>query len=1091
MSETSEKLDYSKTLYLPQTDFPMRAGLPQKEPEIVARWQEMGLYRRLREEAKGRPLFVLHDGPPYANGNIHIGHALNKVLKDVITRSFQMRGYDSNYVPGWDCHGLPIEWKIEEENYRAKGKPKPDLSQPAAMIEFRRECRAYAEHWVKVQSEEFQRLGVVGDFDNPYLTMAYHAEARIAGELLKFAMSGQLYRGSKPVMWSVVERTALAEAEVEYADHESDTVWVKFPVVEATVSDVRKVQLGDEGYALRKRQLLSAYVVIWTTTPWTLPGNRAVSFSPRVNYGVYEIESAENDFGPQPGELLIFAKSLAEESAAKAKVTFKHLFDLGQDELASMILAHPLAGWRPISPPVGEMSAEPTEGGAVPPTSQAADDGRSTLPPSALPGISPTRGEIGGGEAAPYSFPVPLLPGDHVTDDAGTGFVHTAPGHGREDFDAWMDARVELAARGIDTTIPFTVDDAGYFTKDAPGLGPDREGGPARVIDDKGKKGDANDAVIKALIARNMLFARGRLKHQYPHSWRSKKPVIFRNTPQWFIPMDKDLGGYGSVPTSPLRGGRGTERSEGDAGGGNPSSTPALRADPPHKGEGGAPDTLRTRALKAIDETRFVPAAGQTRLRSMIEDKPDWVLSRQRAWGVPICVFADEDGEILKDEAVNARILEAFEKEGADAWFAEGARERFLGSRANEPWRQVTDILDVWFDSGSSHTFTLEDRPDLKWPADVYLEGSDQHRGWFHSSLIESCGTRGRAPYDTVVTHGFTMDEDGRKMSKSLGNVVVPQDVMAKSGADILRLWVVTTDYWEDQRLGGNVLQTNIDAYRKLRNTIRWMLGTLAHDEGEEVPLSEMPELERLMLHRLAELDRLVRRGYDVFDFKRVMRSLLDFMVVELSAFYFDVRKDALYCDAPSSTRRKAALQVVRKLFDCLVTWMAPMLPFTMEEAWQERYPQAVSVHLAQFPDVPASWRDEQLAEKWRKVRQVRRVVTGALEIERKEKTIGSSLEAAPVVHVTDAELLQAVSDVDMAEVCITSDIEILSTAAPAGAFTLDEVKGVAVVFRRADGQKCARSWRYTDDVGSDPEFPDVSARDAAALRELKALGRI
>jgi isoleucyl-tRNA synthetase len=467
------------------------------------------------------------------------------------------------------------------------------------------------------------------------------------------------------------------------------------------------------------------------------------------------------------------------------------------------------------------------------------------------------------------------------------------------------------------------------------------------------------------------------------------------------------------------------------------------------------------------------------------------VLSRQRAWGVPICVFVGEHGEVLQDEAVNARILDAFETEGADAWFAEGARERFLGSRANEPWEQVMDILDVWFDSGSTHTFTLEDRPDLKWPADVYLEGSDQHRGWFHSSLLESCGTRGRAPYDAVITHGFTMDEDGRKMSKSLGNTVTPQEVMEKSGADILRLWVMTTDYWEDQRLGKNILQTNIDAYRKLRNTIRWMLGTLAHDEGETVPLEKMPELERLMLHRLSELDQVVRKGYDAFDFKRIAKVLMDFMVVELSAFYFDIRKDALYCDAPSSVRRKAAIEVVRHLFDNLVTWLAPMLPFTMEEAWLERYPEARSVHLEQFRTVPSEWRNEELAEKWRKVRQVRRVVTGALEIERARKTIGSSLEAAPVVHVADPDLRSALEGVDLAEVSITSDIHVTGEPAPAEAFTLEDVKGVGVVFARAKGRKCARSWRYTDDVGSDPEFPDVSARDAKALRELRALGRI
>ena len=967
-TETAGKIDYSKTLYLPQTDFPMRAGLPEKEPKLVERWQEMKLYRKLRESAAGRPLYVLHDGPPYANGNIHIGHALNKILKDVITRSFQMRGYDSNYVPGWDCHGLPIEWKIEEQ-YRAKGRNKDEVP----VNEFRRECREFAQGWIDIQTAEFKRLGVEGDFDDPYTTMAFHSEARIAGELMKFAMSGQLYRGSKPVMWSVVERTALAEAEVEYHDYESDTIWVKFPV--------------------RDGELAGASVVIWTTTPWTIPGNRAVAFSQRIAYGLYEVTAAENDFGPQAGEKLIFADALAEESFAKAKLAYKRLRDVRAEELAAVTLSHPLRG-------------------------------------------------LGGG----YQFAVPMLAGDHVTDDAGTGFVHTAPGHGREDFDAWMDAGRDLAARGIDTAIPFTVDDAGFLTKDAPGFGPDREGGAARVIDDNGRKGDANKAVIEALIAADALFARGRLKHQYPHSWRSKKPVIFRNTPQWFVYMDKNLG-------------------DGS--------------------------TLRTRALAAIDETRFVPSAGQTRLRAMIEDRPDWVLSRQRAWGVPISVFVGEDGEVLKDEAVNARIIEAFEAEGADAWFADGARERFLGDRAGEPWKMVTDILDVWFDSGSTHAFTLEDRPDLKWPADVYLEGTDQHRGWFHSSLLESCGTRGRAPYDTVITHGFTMDEDGRKMSKSLGNTVVPQEVMKQSGADILRLWVMTTDYWEDQRLGKNILQTNIDAYRKLRNTIRWMLGTLAHDEGDEVAHADMPELERLMLHRLAELDEVVRKGYDAFDFKRITRALLDFMVVELSAFYFDVRKDALYCDAPSSVKRKAALVVVRHLFDNLVKWLAPMLPFTTEEAWLDRNPQAVSVHLEQFSDIPAEWKDDALAAKWRQVKNVRRVVTGALEIERREKRIGSSLEAAPAVHIADADLPGAIADVDMAEICITSGISILDTPAPEGAFVLDDVKGVAVVPALAAGRKCARSWRYTDDVGSDPEFPDVSARDAAALHELRALGRL
>ena len=966
MTDTPEKLDYSKTLYLPETEFPMRAGLPAKEPQMAAKWKEMGLYKKLRASAAGREKFVLHDGPPYANGNIHIGHALNKVLKDVITRSFQMRGFDSNYVPGWDCHGLPIEWKIEEA-YRAKGKDKNEVP----INEFRKECREFAQGWINIQSEEFRRLGIEGDFDNPYTTMAFHSEARIAGELLKIAMSGQLYRGSKPIMWSVVERTALAEAEVEYAEVESDTIWVKFPVVEG----------ADE--------LKSASVVIWTTTPWTIPGNRAISFSSKIEYGLYEVTAAANDFGPQPGEKLIFADKLAGDAFAKAKLEFKRLRQVTAEELAAITCAHPLS-------------------------------------------------------AMGYTFQVPLLDGDHVTDDAGTGFVHTAPSHGREDFEAWMANVRALEARGIDVKIPFPVDDAGFYTEDAPGFGPSAEGGAARVLDDNGKKGDANKRVMEALIAANNLFARGRIKHEYPHSWRSKKPVIFRNTPQWFVYMDKELGD-------------GT--------------------------------TLRTRALNAIDQTRFVPAGGQNRLRAMIEQRPDWVLSRQRAWGVPICVFADAEGNVLKDEKVNARILEAFEQEGADAWFAEGAKERFLGSEHDgEKWQMVTDILDVWFDSGSTHTFTLEDRPDLKWPADVYLEGSDQHRGWFHSSLLESCATRGRAPYNAVVTHGFTMAEDGRKMSKSLGNTVTPQDVMKESGADILRLWVMNTDYWEDQRLGKTIIQTNIDAYRKVRNTIRWMLGTLAHDHGDDIAYADLPELEKLMLHRLAELDQLVRKSYDEFDFKRIVRTLSDFANVELSAFYFDIRKDTLYCDAPSSLKRRSALFVIRKLFDCLVLWFAPMMPFTTEEAWLSRDPNAESVHLEQFPVIPADWSNELIAAKWKNVRTVRRAVTGALEIERKDKRIGSSLEAAPVVHIADPELMAALTGLDFAEICITSDISVVAGEGPSDAFRLEDGTKVAVEPKLAEGTKCARSWRITKDVGSDPDYPDVSARDAAALRELAAL---
>ncbi|WP_094462330.1 isoleucine--tRNA ligase [Pannonibacter phragmitetus] len=1004
MTETTAR-DYSTTLNLPETDFPMRAGLPQKEPEIIARWKAMDLYKRLRAASAGRRKFLLHDGPPYANGNIHIGHALNKTLKDIVTRSMQMMGFDSNYVPGWDCHGLPIEWKIEEENYRSKGKQKPDLKNSAAMIAFRQECRSYAEHWVGIQREEFRRLGLEGDWENPYLTMNFEAEAVIASELMKFATSGQLYRGSKPVMWSVVENTALAEAEIEYQDYQSDMIWVKFRVLprhERYLAPFTARESEAEptpSWVHVSRRLEGASVVIWTTTPWTIPGNRAISYSSAISYGLYEVtqDGLADDNWVQKGDRLILADKLAADVFKTARIsTFERLCEVSADDLATIHCAHP---YRDL--------------------------------------------ELGG-----YQFDVPLLDGDHVTDDAGTGFVHTAPSHGADDFEIWIAKRAELEERGIETAIPFTVADDGFYTKDAPGF----EG--HQVITHKGEKGTANKANIEKLKEAGALIGLGRLKHQYPHSWRSKKPVIFRNTPQWFVYMDRALDGPG--------------------------------------------DTLRSRALKAIDETRFVPASGQNRLRSMIAGRPDWVLSRQRAWGVPITVFIHKDtAEVLKDEAVNARIFEAFKAEGADVWFAEGAKERFLGAdyKADE-WVKVDDILDVWFDSGSTHAFCLEKRPDLSPKRKVdggedyvlYLEGSDQHRGWFHSSLLESCGTRGHAPYDAVLTHGFTMAEDGRKMSKSLGNQVFPQDVIKQYGADILRLWVASGDYAEDQRIGPEILKTSVDSYRKLRNTLRWMLGTLAHATGEEIALKDMPELEQLMLHRLAELDTLVRKGYEDFDYKKVFHHLFTFMTVELSAFYFDVRKDTLYCDPASSVRRKAALQVVEQLFTCLVTWMAPMLPFTMEESWLARHPgEDSSVHLQQFPAVPANWRNEALAAKWEKIREVRRVITGALEIERREKRIGSSLEAHPVVHVTDAELMAALAGTDMADVCITSQLTLTGEAAPEGAFTLDDVKGVAVVPGLAQGTKCARSWKILPEVGSDPDYPDVTLRDAAALREWDA----
>jgi isoleucyl-tRNA synthetase len=1028
--------DYSETLFLPKTDFPMRAGLPQREPEILARWKSLDLYGRLRAAAKGRPRFILHDGPPYANGNIHIGHALNKILKDVVSKSQQMLGFDSNYVPGWDCHGLPIEWKIEEENYRAKGASKPDFSNPAALIEFRQECRAFAAHWINVQRQEFERLGVIGDWAHPYTTMDFFAEAQIARELMKFAANGTLYRGSKPVMWSVVEKTALAEAEVEYEDYVSDQVWVKFPIVPSR-QDVYPGIHREPGETPSAKEisdlLMRSSIVIWTTTPWTIPGNRAVALSPKISYAIYEITDAPDNNLAKKGDLFVLSKSLADSVMKAAKVnSYEFRVDLRPADLWGATLAHPLRG----------------------------------------------KG---------YDFDVPMLYGDHVTDDTGTGFVHTAPGHGREDFDLWtaVSTQVSLAIRDIDSTIPYTVDENGAFTNAAPGLV------GKRVLTDNGEKGDANEAVIKALIDAGMLIARGRLKHQYPHSWRSKKPVIFRNTPQWFIAMDE------IIARSPERGSPNAAADvdfHADLRNYIAAELGQLRA-----------ETLRARALAAIKATRWVPEQGEKRITGMIESRPDWVISRQRAWGVPITLFVKEkrDGsvQIMRDARVNNRIAKVFEKEGADAWYKANARDRFLGHRAKEGWQKVDDILDVWFDSGSTHAFVLEDpkhfpalagirrQHDGGDEAVMYLEGSDQHRGWFQSSLLESCGTRGEAPFDIVVTHGFTLDENGRKMSKSLGNTVAPQDVIKQSGADILRLWTCATDYWDDQRIGPEILKTSVETYRKLRNTLRWMLGTLAHLHGEErVALADMPELERLMLHRLAELDPLVRGAYGDFDFKRIFAALNAFMTVDLSAFYFDIRKDALYCDPYSSLKRRACLAVLDHLFRCTVTWLAPMLSFTAEEAWLARDPAAASVHLESFPAVPASWRDDALAEKWRKLRNLRRVVTGALEVERAAKRIGSSLEAAPIVYVADPELFALAVDVDLAELCITSAATLVEGEGALSAFRLDDVPGVAVEPRRAEGRKCARSWKISPSVGLDPQFPDVTPRDAQALREWDAM---
>jgi isoleucyl-tRNA synthetase len=987
MTDQPKKTDrYRDTVFLPKTDFPMKAGLPQKEPELLKRWADMKLFERLRKESKGRKQFVLHDGPPYANGNIHIGHALNKILKDLVARSKQMAGFDSNYVPGWDCHGLPIEWKIEEK-YRAAGKNKDAVP----INEFRKECREFAQGWVDIQREEFKRLGVEGDWDNPYLTMNYKAEAIIARELLKFAGDGQLYRGSKPVMWSVVEKTSLAEAEIEYEDITVDTIYVKFPFHTDTLDKILPRTYPQAIESMRD-PYFGASIVIWTTTPWTIPGNRAVSYSSKIKYGVYYIATAQPDALAQKGEKLIVADNLAAQLMQAFKVDeFERVADFDVSQFANPYCSHPFAHMH----------------------------------------------HSGGFDRDPYPFQVPLLDGDHVTDDAGTGFVHTAPSHGADDYNVWIANQPNLRKRGIDDTVPTPVDENGFYTNDAPGF----EG--ARVIDQYGKWKDANPRVIEALKGAGMLLAHTKKTISYPHSWRSKKPIIFRNTPQWFISMDKEK--------------------------------------------------LREKALAAIEQTQFFPPSGQNRLRGMIEQRPDWVISRQRAWGVPIAVFVNKaSGEILNDIRVNQRIYDSFCEHGADAWYADGAAKTYLAPDHNpDEYEQVKDILDVWFDSGCTHAFVLEERPDLKWPADVYLEGSDQHRGWFHSSLLESCGTRGRAPYDQVITHGFTLAEDGRKMSKSLGNTTVPQDVIKNSGADILRLWVATCDYADDMRIGPEILKSAVENYRKLRNTFRYMLGALEGlKDWETTYAKDMPELERYVLHLLHELGETVQAAYDVYDYKKAAAALTNFMNVELSAFYFDIRKDVLYCDPWSSNKRKSCRSVIDQLFHCLVTWWAPILVFTSEEVWLSRFDHPdSSVHVMPFAKPLDEWHRPEFSVIWERVRNIRRVVTGALELERAEKRIGSSLESSPTVYLlAQADKLFVAQilllGIDLAEVCITSGLNFEYEAPPANAFRLDAVKDVAVVPHKAEGLKCARSWKISKDIGQDKDFPDITPRDAEAVRE-------